>query len=78
MKSIVQFVESMWGFIRRLGPYLILEMVLPGGTLVALLLFFYRSHRQAEIELRQGLGPALVAAGTGPKLVGAGKRLYIK
>jgi hypothetical protein len=27
MKPLVQLVESIWGFIRRLGPYLILEMV---------------------------------------------------
>ncbi len=29
-----------WG--RRLGPYLMLEILLPGGTLFALLLFLYR------------------------------------
>ena len=26
----------------RAGPYLLLEIVLPGGTLVALLLYWYR------------------------------------
>ena len=30
----------------RAGPYLLLEMVLPGGTMVALLLYLYR--RQAK------------------------------
>jgi hypothetical protein len=27
---------------RRYGPYLILEAVMPGGTLLALLLYLYR------------------------------------
>jgi hypothetical protein len=62
-KSLVQLVELIWGFIRRLGPYLILEMVLPGGTLVALLLFFYRAHRHTEFGLKQSLRAALPESG---------------
>ena len=31
--------------VRKLGPYLILEIVLPGGTLIALLLFLYQSGK---------------------------------
>ena len=27
---------------RKLGPYVMLELLLPGGTLLALLLFLYR------------------------------------
>ena len=30
---------------QSLGPYLILEILLPGGTLLALLLFLYRRKR---------------------------------
>jgi hypothetical protein len=37
------------GYLRRLaqgiGPYLILEIVMPGGTLLALLLFLYRRRK---------------------------------
>ena len=37
------------GVLRRLGqkagPYLVLEMLLPGGTLFALLLFIYRRRK---------------------------------
>lgn len=29
--------------LRNAGPYLLLELLLPGGTLVALLLFLYRN-----------------------------------
>ena len=41
-------MESL-GFLRRLvqgfGPYLMLEIVMPGGTLLALLLFLYRRRK---------------------------------
>ena len=30
---------------RKLGPYLILEIVMPGGTLMALLLFLYQNGK---------------------------------
>jgi hypothetical protein len=30
---------------RRAGPYLLIEAVMPGGTLLALLLYAYRRHR---------------------------------
>ncbi|MEP6998814.1 MAG: hypothetical protein ABI900_14265 [Betaproteobacteria bacterium] len=30
---------------RKLGPYLMLELVLPGGTLFALLLFVYQRRK---------------------------------
>ena len=42
----MQTVVSRSGMLRRLvqelGPYLLLEILLPGGTLLALLLFLYR------------------------------------
>ncbi len=42
----MQPVLSLFAVLRRwgltLGPYLVLEIVLPGGTLLALLLFLYR------------------------------------
>ena len=50
----MQTVTSWLGILRRVGqkagPYLILEMLLPGGTLMALLLFLYR-RRKAGIGL---------------------------
>jgi len=42
----MQIVISSLGLVRRfgqkLGPYLILEILMPGGTLLALLLFLYQ------------------------------------
>ena len=31
--------------VQRVGPYLLLEVVMPGGTLMALALYLYRRHR---------------------------------
>jgi hypothetical protein len=39
-----------WG--RTLGPYLMLEILLPGRTLLALLLFFYRGTRRSQCRIR--------------------------
>lgn len=45
----MQMVTTTLGILRRLfekvGPYLLLEILLPGGTLVALLLFLYRRRK---------------------------------
>lgn len=42
----MEWLVRYWGifceFTRGLGPYLLMELVLPGGTLFALLLFLYR------------------------------------
>jgi hypothetical protein len=42
MQFVVRSVGVTWELARRLGPYLMLEIMLPGGTLLALLLFLYR------------------------------------
>jgi hypothetical protein len=33
--------------LRKLGPYALLELVMPGGTILALLLFLYRRRRNS-------------------------------
>jgi hypothetical protein len=49
----MQIVMSWLGILRRFGqnagPYLMLEMLLPGGTLLALLLFLWQ-RRKPDIE----------------------------
>jgi hypothetical protein len=45
MQSVVRSVGMIWELARRLGPYLMLEILLPGGTLLALLLFLYRRQQ---------------------------------
>jgi hypothetical protein len=45
MQFFVRSVGVTWELARRLGPYLMLEILLPGGTLLALLLFLYRRRQ---------------------------------
>ncbi len=45
----MQLIANSWGLVRRIGrmagPYLMMEVLLPGGTLFALVLYLYRSRK---------------------------------
>jgi hypothetical protein len=45
----MEIVASSWEVLRRVGqrfgPYLLVEAVMPGGTLLALLLYLYRARK---------------------------------
>ena len=45
MQFVLRSVGMIWESARRVGPYLMLEILLPGGTLLALLLFLYRRRQ---------------------------------
>ena len=49
MQRVMSGLAMLRRFGQTLGPYLMLEILLPGGTLLALLLFLYR-RRQFDIE----------------------------
>ena len=51
MEMVISSLEMLrrWG--RKLGPYLILEILMPGGTLLALLLFLYRRRATVPVFL---------------------------
>ena len=55
-------VTSRLGMLRRLGqtlgPYLMLEILLPGGTMLALLLFLYR---RSGLDIRSMVSRAMLA-----------------
>ncbi|HEV8554632.1 MAG TPA: hypothetical protein VGR65_14820 [Casimicrobiaceae bacterium] len=67
----MQMVISRLGILRRIGqnwgPYLMLEILLPGGTLLALLLFLYRRRklntRSDALRTAVALPRALVGVG---------------
>jgi hypothetical protein len=42
MQIVIGGLETLRRLGQKLGPYLMLEILLPGGTLLALLLFLYR------------------------------------
>jgi hypothetical protein len=48
-------------WVRELGPYLLLELLLPGGTLLALTLFLYRSGRLSAMDPRKILAVSIWA-----------------
>ena len=49
--SLMLWIDRVLGFLpvnlRALGPYVLVELILPGGSLLALLLWLY-NHRQAR------------------------------
>jgi hypothetical protein len=45
--TTLQLIEAVKESSRKIGPYVLLELLLPGGTLFALVLFLYR--RQASV-----------------------------
>ena len=42
-----RFIAKIVAVARNFGPYLALEMLLPGGSLIAFLLWLYRSRSNA-------------------------------
>ena len=59
MQTVVRRLASMVSFGYRLGPYFMLEILMPGGTLFALLLFIYR-HRTESLEFLASRTPDAV------------------
>jgi hypothetical protein len=49
--------------LRKFGPYALLELVMPGGTILALLLYLYRHRREAGAGCRQPYERAANAVG---------------
>jgi len=43
--SILVWLSRLVGQLRTLGPYLAIELILPGGSLIALLLWLYHRNR---------------------------------
>ena len=46
--SIVGWLSRLFGQISGLGPYLAIELILPGGSLIALLLWLYQRKQHRE------------------------------
>ena len=52
MEILIAGLETLRRLLPRLGPYVLVEIVLPGGTLLALLLYLYR---RGDSTIRRGL-----------------------
>lgn len=53
MELLANAFQLLRGLLPKLGPYVLVEIALPGGTLLALLLYVYR--RIADGRARAGL-----------------------
>ena len=49
--------------LQKAGPYVVLEVVLPGGTLFALLLYLYRTGQLGKLARLARVGQVLVVRG---------------
>jgi hypothetical protein len=58
MQIVIDYFAILRRFGQKFGPYLMVEMLLPGGTLLALLLYLY--HRRKP-DIRKGLEAAAMA-----------------
>lgn len=48
MEIVIFVLEILRRVLARIGPYAAMEIILPGGTLLALLLYLYRRQARAE------------------------------
>ena len=53
--AALQVYETLKAQSRKLGPYVLLELLLPGGTLFALALFLYRRQSTLGADLARGV-----------------------
>ncbi len=51
--SLVDILRTAVLALRKLGPYALLELVMPGGTILALLLYLYRRRVDAGERSRR-------------------------
>ena len=45
--TVARNLRTFGGLLEKAGPYLLIELLLPGGSLVALVLFLYQRSRQS-------------------------------
>ncbi len=56
-------LAAVWHQLRRAGPYIALEVVLPGGTLFALLLYLHRSGQLRDLRIVRAAARAVSRVG---------------
>jgi hypothetical protein len=69
METVVRILDMLRAVAQKVGPYLMLEILLPGGTLLALLLFLYRRglpFRRSRANDRQRRRPRAEALERSP------------
>ena len=67
MEMLIIGLEMLRRWLPRVGPYVVVEIVLPGGTLLALLLYLYQ-RRNSSIGRDLPLPPLRTAMVSTPAL----------
>jgi hypothetical protein len=58
--NVVRNLKMVGQAAQKLGPYVLLELLLPGGTMIALLLYLYRNgHLKYGVEIVLRVGTAI-------------------
>jgi hypothetical protein len=73
MEVLTSTVEMVRQFLSRFGPYFIVEILLPGGTLLALLLYLYRRRKfgTGHHSFRPAIAASRALAQTGREYLNA-------
>ena len=50
MKTLTSLMMRGLAGVREFGPYAALELVVPGGSVIAVLLWLYRRHKRVEVH----------------------------
>ena len=58
MEIVMVGVETLRRALCRCGPYLFVELVMPGGTLLALLMYLYRRQAAKKESATLSISPA--------------------
>jgi hypothetical protein len=67
MQAVIAGLGILRRYAQKLGPYVLLEILLPGGTLLALLLFLYRSRMLSGAAVPRAVAAATRVVKTVPK-----------
>ena len=63
-KAVRNRLAEFGRLLRKAGPYVVLEVVLPGGTLFALLLYLHRTGQLRDLALVRSLARAVERTGS--------------
>ena len=74
--TLVHRFKGLGLLLQRAGPYLLIEILLPGGSLFALLLFLYRKRQQSGAEMPRSIVVLARAVGTVREKIVFAARLY--
>jgi hypothetical protein len=47
-KGFAPRARFLWGVLKQLAPYAAIELILPGGTILAILLWYFRRRKAAS------------------------------